>query len=323
MRDPIDANIFILSAGYDSLHPFANLGLEWMASDLPVSFTTIAQDSLVYLPSGAPIRQNTASTEADYFLPVFPIPRKFAFSLGGQGLARSYGTDGSPYSWERSRFGAAAAALFGYKGRVPGSATGSTRGIDITSYHDIDSGSATYKAETHVTAALDEPSLRLDLWGAWATKPILKLDSTSPVFSGDRRPAYVEYQSLVTDSHSLVAEGTFAVNLANQSIHTDILGLYFNRLLVDSGCRAAYVSGTRDAFYSSAFARLSFDLGAAVGAAAGNARVFAEGFARLDGSDFADAVGFRFGLQLGVDSGFSEASRLYSSAASALTAELD
>ena len=321
MRDPIDANIFIFSAGYDSLHPFANLGLEWMASNLPVSFTTIAQDSLVYLPSGAPIRQSTASAEADFFLPVFPIPRKFAFSLGGQGLARSYGTDGSPYSWERSRFGAAAAALFGYKGRVPGSATGSTRGVDIMSYHDIDIGSATYKTEAHVTASLDGPSLRLDLWGAWATDPILKLDSTSPIFSGDRRPAYAEYQSIVTDSYSLIVEGTFSLNLANQPIHADLLGLYFNRLLLDAGCRGASVSGSQDALYSSAFARLSLDVGAAEGAAAGSARVFAEGFARLDGGELADAVGYRFGLQLSTDAGFCEGARLYALPASALTAE--
>jgi hypothetical protein len=322
LRDPIDSNILLLSAGYDSAHPFANLGLEWMGSELPVAIAASVQDSLVYLSSGQPLRQSLASAEADLSLPVFPIPRKFVLALGGEGLARSYGPEGSPYSWAYRDFGATASALLGYQGRVPGSAKGSTRGVDIMSYHDIDGDSAAYKAETRVTAALDQPSLRLDLWGAWATEPILRLDSTSTVFSADRRPAYVEYQDLVTESYSLVAEGTFSVNLANQSIQADLLGIYFNRVLLDSGCRGAYVSGSQAAFYASAFARLSLDVGAAVGAAAGNLRLFAEGFARLDGSSLADAAGFRFGLQLGADSGFGEGARLYPSAASALTAEL-
>jgi hypothetical protein len=322
LRDPIDANIFILSVGYDSLHPFADLGLEWMASDLPVSFTTSVQDSLVYLSSGEPIRQSLASAEADFSLPVFPIPRKFIFGLGGQGLARSYGSEDNPYSWSYYGFGAAASAIVGYEGRLPGSAKGSTRGLDIVSYHDIDLGSAVYKAETHLTAALDEPSLRLDLWGAWATEPILRLDSTSPVFSADRRPAYVEYQSLEIGSRRLVLEGSLSLNLATEPMHADLLGLYFNRLLVDSGCRGAYVSGGGDAFLCSAFARLSLDLGAAIGAAAGGFRTFAEGYARLDGSELADALGLRLGLQIDAASGLSEGARLYRPTAPALTAEL-
>jgi hypothetical protein len=320
LRDPIDANILILSAGYDSLHPFANLGLEWMASDLPVSLTASLQDGLVYPASGSPARQSLASVEADLSLPVFPIPRKFVLALGGQGLARAQGTEDSPYFWAYSRLGAAASAIAGYKGRVPGAAKGSTRGVDIISYHDMDIGSSVYKAEAHATATLDEPSLRLELWGAWATEPILRLDSTSSVFSADRRPAYVEYQSLETGSYSLIAEGCFSLNLAREPVHADVLGLYFNRLLVDSGCRGAYVSGDREAFLSSAFARLSLDVGAAAGAAAGSVRTYVEGYVRLDGSELADAIGLAIGLQLDLDSGFSEGERLYRSVAPALTA---
>jgi hypothetical protein len=279
------------------------------------------QDGLLYPASGSPTRQSLASVEADFSLPVFPIPRKFVFALGGQGLARARGAEGSSYSWAYSRLGAAASAIVGYRGRLPGAAKGSTRGVDIISYHDMDLGGSVYKAEAHATAALDEPSLRLDLWGAWATEPILRLDSTSSVFSADRRPAYVEYQSLETGSCSLMAEGSFSFNLANQPIHADILGLYFNRLLVDSGCRGAYVSGDREAFLSSAFARLSLDLGAAAGAAAGSVRSYVEGYIRLDGSELAEAIGLRLGLQLNVDSGFSEGDRLYRSVAPALTAE--
>jgi hypothetical protein len=188
-----------------------------------------------------------------------------------------------------------ASGLLGWEGRLPGAAVGTSRGIDLLSYHDLDMASLTYKTEAHLVAAYDLVPLRLDLWGAWANWPILKLDSTSTVFAADHRPAYTEYGTLDTASSDFLVEGALAYRLADQAIHTNLLDLYFNRLFVDIGLRGACF---RDEFLSSAFARLSLDIAAAQGMAYGGACVFGEVFARMNVSSPNEMVGLTLGFRL-------------------------
>ena len=295
LQDPIAANSLLLNAGYDSSYPFADSSLEWLNDELPVAFTTTLGDNLVYGASGPPERQSSASLFASLDLPSTPLPRAAVLGLGGGVLTRGEGAGGSPYSWGYTGWNATASGLAGWEGRLPGVAVSTSRGIDILSYHDLDAASLTYKTEAQLVAAYDRVPIRLDLWGAWAGSPILKLDSTSTIFSADHRPAYVEYEALDTGSSDLLVEGTLAYRLADQAIHTNILDLYFNRLLVDIGFRGAYF---QDEILESSFARLSLDIAGAQGLAYAGARIFGEVFARLDGSSFVDAIGFRLGLQL-------------------------
>ena len=147
--------------------------------------------------------------------------------------------------------------------------------------------SLTYKSETQLVATYDRIPLRLDIWGAWASSSILKLDATSAVFASDHRPPYVEYETLNTGSSDLLIEGTLAYRLADQALHTNVLDLYFNRMLVDVGFRGVYF---QNGVLDSCFARLSLDLAAAQGLAYGSARAFGEIYARLDGSALVEAI---------------------------------
>lgn len=299
-QDPTAANTVLLDTGYDTAYPFADTSLEWVNDDLPVVVTTSLGDNLVYGASGPPERQSSATLVGTLRLPASPYPRAALLGLGGGALARGNGASGSPYAWAYSGWSATASGLVGWEGRLPGVAVSTSRGIDLLSYHDLDIASLTYKSETQLVAAYDRIPFRLDIWGAWASSSILKLDATSTVFPSDRRPPYVEYQTLNTGSSDLLIEGTLAYRLADQAIHTNLLDLYFNRMLVDIGFRGAYF---QDGFLGSCFARLSLDLAAAQGMAYGGARAFGEAYARLDGSSFEKAIGFRFGYQLGVDQG--------------------
>jgi hypothetical protein len=299
-QDPIGANTASLAAGYDSAYPFAEASLAWTNTALPVALGASAEDNLVYGAVGAPERQSSASLSATLSLPVFPSPRRATLGLGGSVLDRADGEGGSPYAWNYKGWNATASALVGWLGRVPGVAASTSRGLDLVSYHDLDIASLAYKTEAHLVASYDRAPIRLEIWGAWASSPILKLDSTSTVFSGDRRPAYAEYEALDVSSSNLLAEGAIAYRLANQAIHSNVLDLYFNRLLIDVGFRGAYF---RNEMLGSSFARLSFDLAAADGMAAGGLRVFGEAFVRLNVSSSNDIFGWRLGLQLDTDSG--------------------
>jgi hypothetical protein len=301
-QDPIDENAVSLAAGYDSAYPFAEASLSWTNTALPVALGASAEDSLFYGPSGAPERRSSASASATLSLPLFPSPRYAAFGLGGSAFNRANGSGGSPYAWGYAGWNETASALVGWFGRVPGSAASSSRGFDLASYHDLDIATLAYKTEAHLVAAYDGPRLRLDLWGAWASSLILRLDSASEVFSADRRPGYVEYETLRDLSSNLLVEGTLAYRLADQPIHANILELYFNRLLVDVGCRGAYF---RDEALGSSFARLSLDVAAAQGMAAAALRFYGEAFARFNVPSWSDSLGWRFGIQFGTDAGTS------------------
>jgi hypothetical protein len=294
-QDPAASNTVLLDTGYDAAYPFSDTGLTWINDELPVAFTTTLGDQLVYGASGPPERQSSATVSASLDLPASPSPRAAVLGLGGGLLFRGDGASGSPYTWGYSGWNATASGLAGWEGRIPGIATGTSRGLDLLSYHDFDLASSTYKTEAQLVAAYDRVPIRLDLWGAWASSPILKLDATSTVFSADRRPAYVEYETLDSGSSDLLVEGTLDYRLADQAIHTNVLDLYFNRVLVDIGFRGAYFQA---GLLESAFARLSLDIAAAQGMAYGGAAVFGEVFARLDGSPIDQAIGFRLGFRL-------------------------
>jgi hypothetical protein len=295
-QDPIDTNTVSLYAGYDSAYPFADSTLTWTTTALPVAFTTTLGDRLVYGASGPPERQSIGRIFADLSVPASPYPREAVLGIEGSYILRGEGESGSPYSWGYSGWNATASASLGWRGFLPGVAKNSARGLGFMSYHDFDMATLNYKTEAQLVAAIDSPSARLELWGAWATSPIMRLDSTSSVFSSDRRPAYVEYGALREGRESLVAEGAITYRLADQAIHANVLGLYFNRMLVDAGFRGAYFG---DLLLSSAFARISFDLGAAAGLAAASIRVFGEGFARLSETDPDLLFGWRLGIRLG------------------------
>jgi hypothetical protein len=299
-QDPIDTNTEYLTLGYDSAYPFADASLSWTGKALPVALGARLGDNLVYGSSGPPERQSSASLTATLPLPLFPSPRYASLGLGGTVFDRSDGEGGSPYAWAYSGWNATASAFALLFGRIPGAAASTARGIDIVGYYDLDLASLVYKAEGRVTASCDRVPLRLDIWGAWAPSPILRLDSTSSVFTADRRPAYVEYGSLVDSSSGLLVEGTIACRLADEAIHSSVLGLYLNRLLVDAGFRGAWF---RDEALSSSFARISLDLAAAQGMAAAGLRAYGEVFARFSVSSPRDMLGWRLGILLDADSG--------------------
>lgn len=309
-QDPTTDNTVNLSLGYDSSYPFADAALAWTSRALPVQLAFQAGDNLVYGLYGAPERQSSASISASLSLPSFPYSRGFALGLGASilGRAEASAAGGTPYAWTYSARGGAASAALAWSGRDYGAAKSASRGLELRSYHDLAFPSLQYKTEGHLVAAYDRVPLRLDIWGAWATAPILRLDSTSPVFASDRRPEYVEYGELDSSSAGALVEGSLGYRLFDQAIHTDILGLYFNRILVDLGYRGAYLNET---FHASSFVRASLDLGAALGMAAGQARLFGEGFVRLDPSLSAmQLLGARFGYQTSADAGASARARL-------------
>jgi hypothetical protein len=290
--DPIDTNQASLTLGYDSAHPFADASLAWANAELPVALKSTLYDNLVYGGKAEPWRQAGLALSGSLALPLHPSPASLGFGIGGEVFARSAGEGGSPYAWAWKGWGATASATLAWKGRVQGAERYSSRGIDITNYHDFSLASLDYKTEAHLRASLDSPSLGLDLWAAWADAPILRLDASSEVFSADRRPEYFEYRTSELEG-GLLAEGSASWRAVNQEIRAELLGLYFNRMLLDAGLRAAWFAGSA---FASAFARISVDLAAPVGMLSVSPRVFCEAFCRLDGSAFADAAGIRVGV---------------------------
>ena len=252
-------------------------------------------DNLVYGASGPPSRQSSAALEATWTLPAYPDPRALELGLGGSVLARADGAGGSPYTWGYDSWGAMASGLVGLARTGPrGDAEHLSGPRPCLSYDDYELGTMTDKIEAELVASYDRFPLKLDLWGAWASESILRLDSTSSVFSSDRRPAYLEYQTYDESSERALEEGCLDWQLADLAIHHNVLDIYFNRVLFDVGGRAAYFD---DTFLSSAYARISFDTAAAVGMAAGELRLFGEFFYRLNEATPLKAIGFHFYLQ--------------------------
>jgi hypothetical protein len=323
-QDPMDANAVSLIAGYDTSYPFADLSLTWANAELPLPIVAKAADHLVYAMTGAPERQTTGSLETTLTLPLYPSSSALVFGLGGTILGRADGEDPeainvSPYAWDYLGWDGTASAVAGWKGRIAGVAKSASRGFDFLTYHDFAFGSLSYKAEAHLVASYDRVPLRLDVWGAWANAPILDLASSSEVFASDRRPAYAEFATLSEKDplygirSDFLVEGSLAYRLADQAMHANLLGLYFDRVLVDVGYRGAYFS---DTVLSSSFLRLSVDAGAALGRVAGVFRFFCESYVRLSAVmdamkseeamkalTAADIYGLRFGIQYDMDAG--------------------
>ena len=298
LQDPIQDNSLLVGAGYDFAHPFALGSLAWTNTALPLRIAASLGDSLVYGSSSRPERQSSLSLQTGVDLPALPGPRMASLGLGASLLARSRGEAASPYAWSYDSPAVALSGTAAWLGRIPGAAVGSSRGLDLVSYHDYDLASRSYKTEAQATLAWDEVPIRLDLWGAWAGGSILSLDSQSPVFAADKRPPYFEYETWPGRS-TMLAQGSAAWRIANQGIHANILGLYFNRFLLDLGYRGAWFEA---AYLQSCFARLSLDLAAGLGAAGGvGLQVFAEGFARLSEGDPGRSLGIRIGLQTNLD----------------------
>ena len=294
----------------DRLRPglsFADAYLQFLSAESPVILNLTFGDNLVYGLSGPPERRTSAFAQASLNLPLYPSPRALSIAVGGELLFRADGEGGSPYTWTYADWDAITSGYLAWTGRITASGERRARGLDITSYHDLEIRSLTYKTEANLTASIESPALRLDLWGAWANAPVLSLDSASDVFSGDRRPAYFEYKSLVASKSNLLAEGALSWRLANEAVHSGLLDLYVNRFFFDAGLRGAFTSGATggdgNGFYSSAFARASFDLMAAEGMYSAKARVFAEAYIRFDGSAPIDAVGWRINYQTSTDPG--------------------
>ncbi len=293
LADPVAENSAALEIGYDSAYPFAELGFEWTNRSLPIALGLSAEDTLKYGSSGPPSRMSSAELSASLRLPVFPGPRAFVLGGGGAFVARARGSGTSPYEWPYDGWGAAASLWIGWEGRIVGPWSSAARGADIVSYHDLDLGSATYKTEAELVLSIDRPALGLDLWGAWSTSPILRPDASSRVFASDRRPAYAEYSALDIGESRACLLGAASWRMADQPIRSEFLGLYFSRLILDAGYRGALFG---DEYLDSLFARASFDVATALGAAGGiGLRLFAEAYARLDGSALEEAVGFRLG----------------------------
>jgi hypothetical protein len=307
-QDPINTNSVTLTAGYDTAHPFADVTLSWNCAELPVALTTNLGDNLVYGQAGPPERRSSGSLDATLSLPFFPSSSDLLFGLGGSILGRAdsqdpEATDGSPYLWDYLGWDGTASAVVGWYGRIPGVAKSASRGVDFLSYHDLALTSLAYKTEAHLVAAYDEVPIRLDLWGAWANAPILNLASTSKVFAGDRRPAYVEFATNHTASSDLLVEGCLDYRLVDQAMHVNLLDLYFNRVLLDVGCRGAYFN---EEALASTFARISVDTGVAGGMLAANWRFFVEGYALLYGAlEKDDTFNWRAGIQVDTDSGMT------------------
>jgi hypothetical protein len=293
LGDPLSENNVTLTAGYDSAYPFAEFGFEWSNGSLPVVFGLSLGDTLSYASSGPPERHSSASVSLSLSIPLFPSPRAVRLGAGGSVLARAGGGEGSPYFWDYDGWGAAFSAWVGLDMKTTPPWKGRAQGLELMSYHDLALGLGVYKTETNLKCSLKNPALSLDVWAAWASMPILRLDAASSVFSSDRRPGYVEYGALDLGAESMLVQGEAGWRLADQGVYSEILGLYLNRLMLDTGYRAELFGSE---YLDSLFARLSFDVSTPLGALGGiGLRLFGEVFVRLDGSPLDTAFGWRLG----------------------------
>jgi hypothetical protein len=294
-QDPMDTNAAMLTLGYDSVHPFADLSLSYSTAALPVVLSLGLGDNLVYGGSGDPVRRSALSLQASYKAPFFPAPRALAFGLGGSFLlwAAPGAGEASPYGWPWGGWRATASASLSWTGRGTTRPGDFATGIDVDSYHDFDLASLAYRAEAGITAALASPALRLELWGAWANIAAPGLDSSTGLFASSRLPGYPEFADLLGATTDLLAEGELRLRLANAALHAGLLDLYVNRLLLDAGLRAATAAGS---FQASAFARLSLDAGLAEGLLSASSRVFIEGWWRSEEGNPLGSPGFSLGM---------------------------
>jgi len=294
-QDPMDTNAAMLNIGYDSVHPFADLSLSYSTAALPVVLSLGIGDNLVYGSSGDPVRRSALSLQASYKAPFHPAPRALGFSLGGSFLlwaAPQAGT-ASPYDWPWDGWRATASASLSWTGRGTTRPGDFAAGIDVFNYHDLDLASLAYRTEAGITAALASPALRLELWGAWANVAVPGLDSSAGLFASSRLPGYPEFADLLGATTDLLAEGELRFRLANAAIHAGLLDLYLNRLLLDTGLRAATTAAS---FQASAFARLSLDTGLASGLLSASTRVFIEGWWRSEEGNPLGTPGFSLGM---------------------------
>jgi hypothetical protein len=296
LEDPLNENIVQVTTGYDSAYPFADFTFSWINATLPVLFNLSLEDTLSYASSGPPERHSSASLSMSLSIPLFPSPRSAVFGAGATVFARARGPSDSPYLWPYDGWGSAFSAWAGLDLRKTSSWNGRMDGLKLMSYHDLAPGIAAYKTEANLVYSLRRPALGLDLWAAWANMNILRLDATSPVFSSDRRPEYVEYAALDLEAEDWAVQGSTSWRIVDQTVNSEFLGLYLNRLLLDTGYRAEYFGG---AYLDSVFARLSLDVSTPLGAFGGiGMRLFGEVFMRLDGSPPENALGWRLGGNL-------------------------
>ena len=294
-QDPTDTNAATLNIGYDSVHPFADLSLGCSTAALPVVLSLGVGDNLVYGGSGDPIRRSAVSLQASYKAPFHPAPSALSFGLGGSFLlwAAPRADAASPYAWPWSGWYATASAGVSWTGRGTTRPGDFAAGIDVFNYHDLDIASLAYRTEAGITAALASPALRFELWGAWASVAVPGLDSSAGAFASSRLPVYPEFAALSGATTDFLAKGELRFRIANVAVHSGLLDLYFNRLLLDAGLRAAAAAGS---FQGSAFARVSLDTGAASGMLAATMRAFAEGWWRTEEGDPLGTPGFSLGM---------------------------
>lgn len=294
-QDPMDTNAAMLNIGYDSVHPFADLSLSYFTAALPVVLSLGVGDNLVYGGSGDPVRRSALSLEASYKAPFHPAPCALSFGLGGSFLlwAAPQAAAASPYACPWDGWRATASASLSWTGRGTTRPGDFAAGVDAYSYHDLDIASLAYRTEAGVTAALTSPALRLELWGAWANVAAPGLDSSTGLFASSRLPGYGEFADLLDATADLLAEGELRLRLANMAVHSGLLDLYLNRLLLDTGLRAATAAGS---FQASAFARLSLDTGIAEGVLSASTRLFLEGWWRMEEGDPLGTPGFTLGM---------------------------
>jgi len=294
-QDPMDTNAATLNLGYDSAHPFADLTLGFSTAALPMVLSLSLGDNLVYGGSGDPIRRSAVTLQASYQAPFHPAPRALSFGLGGSFLlwAAPQAGAASPYAWPWGGWRATAQASVSWTGRGTTRPGDFAEGIDVFNYHDLDIASLAYRTEAGIAAALPSPALRFELWGAWANVAVPGLDSSAGLFASSRLPGYPEFEALAGTATSYLAEGELRFRIANVAVHSALLDLYFNRLLLDAGLRAATAAGS---FQSSAFARLSLDTGVAAGMLAATMRAFAEGWWRSEEGNPLGTPGFTLGM---------------------------
>jgi len=294
-QDPMDTNAASLTIGYDSAHPFADLSLSYSTAALPVVLSLGLGDNLVYGSADEPLRRSMLFLQGSYKMPFYPSPSVLAFGLGGSFLlwAAPQADAASPYAWPWSGWYATASASISWTGRSTARPGDFAQGIDIDNYHDLDIATLSYRVEAGVTAALASPATRFELWCAWANVTVPGLDSSTGLFASSRMPEYLEFAALVGTTTDLLSEGELRFRLANVAVHSGILDLYFNRILLDTGARAATAAGS---FQASAFARLSLDSGMAAGMAGATMRVFAEGWWRSGEEDPLGSIGFSLGM---------------------------
>jgi hypothetical protein len=294
-QDPMDTNAARLNIGYDCAHPFADLSLSYSTAALPLVLSLGVGDNLVYGGCDGPVRRSSLSLQASYKAPFHPAPQALSFGLGGSFVlwADPRADAASPYDWPWSGWRATATASLSWTGCGTARPGDFATGFDIYSYHDLDVTSLAYRTEAGVTASLASQALRFELWGAWANVAVAGLDSSAGLFASSRLPGYLEFAALVGATTDYAAEGELRFRIANVAIHSAVLDLYFNRLLLDAGLRAATAAGS---FQTSAFARLSLDSGTAVGMLAATMRAFAEGWWRSEEGEPLGTPGFTLGV---------------------------